>query len=151
MTKTLSNEHNLQVLYEDNHLIAFNKRPGDIVQVDKTVDKPLSEVVKDYIKWKYKKPGNVFLGVAHRLDRPTSGVVVFARTSKALARLNKLFAGKETSKTYWALVKSKPPSESGTLVHWLKKNPKQNKSYPHANEVSGSKKAILDYHLKKSL
>ncbi|MCX2719427.1 RluA family pseudouridine synthase [Lentiprolixibacter aurantiacus] len=151
MIKTLSNDQNLQVLYEDNHLIAVNKRPGDIIQGDKTGDKPLSEIVKAYIKKKYNKPGNVFLGVAHRLDRPTSGVVVFARTSKALARLNQLFAGKETSKTYWALVKKKPPKEADTLTHWLKKNPKQNKSYAHSNQVGGSKLAILDYRLKKNL
>ena len=149
--KTLSDDRNLQVLYEDNHLIAINKRPGDIVQGDKTGDVPLSEVVKAYIKKKYNKPGNVYLGVAHRLDRPTSGVVIFARTSKALTRLNKLFATKETSKTYWALVKNRPSEESGTLVHWLKKNPKQNKSYPHKKEISGSKRAILDYKLIKSL
>jgi 23S rRNA pseudouridine1911/1915/1917 synthase len=151
LNKTISNELNLQVLYEDNHLIAVNKRPGDIVQGDKTRDKPLSEIVKAYIKKKYNKPGNVFLGVAHRLDRPTSGVVVFARTSKALARLNSLFAGKETEKTYWALVKKKPPKDADTLKHWLKKNPKQNKSYPHANEVADSKLALLDYKLIKSL
>lgn len=149
--KTLSNEQNLQVLYEDNHLIAVNKRPGDIVQGDKTGDKPLSEIVKGYIKKKYNKPGNVFLGVAHRLDRPTSGIVVFARTSKALARLNKLFASKETHKTYWALVKNKPSKEADTLIHWLKKNPKQNKSYPHSKQVAGSKKAILDYRLIRNL
>ena len=149
--KTLSNDHNLQVLYEDNHLIAVNKRPGDIVQGDKTGDEPLSHIVKTYIKKKYNKPGNVYLGVAHRLDRPTSGVVIFARTSKALARLNKMFAGKETSKTYWALVKNRPPKASGTLKHWLKKNPKQNKSYPHDHEISGSKLALMDYKLTKNL
>ncbi|MCE2611969.1 RNA pseudouridine synthase [Flavobacteriaceae bacterium D16] len=151
MAKILSNDRNLQVLYEDNHLIAVNKRPGDIIQGDKTGDKPLSEIVKDYIKKKYKKPGNVYLGVAHRLDRPTSGVVVFARTSKALARLNKLFAGKETEKTYWAIIKDRPPKEADSLTHWLKKNPKQNKSYPHTKEIPGSKKAILDYRLIKTL
>lgn len=146
-----SNKNNLQVLYEDNHLIVINKRPGDIVQGDKTGDMPLSEVVKQYIKEKYNKPGNVYLGVAHRLDRPTSGIVVFAKTSKALPRLNKLFAEKEAQKTYWAVVKNKPEKENDTLVHWLKRNTKQNKSYAHKNEVPDSKKAILDYKIIKKL
>lgn len=150
-SKTLSNAKNLQVLFEDNHIIAVNKRPGDIVQGDKTGDKPLSEVVKSYLKDKYNKPGNVFLGVVHRLDRPTSGVVIFARTSKALARLNQLFAGKTAKKTYWAVVKQRPPEISGSLEHWLKKNPKQNKSYAHEKQVPGSKQALLDYRLLKSL
>jgi len=149
--KILSNPTNLQVLYEDNHLIAINKRPGDIVQGDKTGDMPLSEVVKLYLKEKYNKPGNVYLGVAHRLDRPTSGIVVFAKTSKALPRLNKLFAEKKTTKTYWAVVKNIPAKDVDTLVHWLKRNPKQNKSYAHPKEVDGSKKAILDYRLIKKL
>lgn len=149
--KTLSNAQNLQVLYEDNHLIAVNKRPGDIVQGDKTGDTPLSEIVKRYIKKKYQKPGNVFLGVAHRLDRPTSGVVVFARTSKALARLNKIFADKTAKKTYWALVKEQPPEATDNLIHWLKRNPKQNKSYAHPKEVPGSKEARLLYRIKKRL
>src|SRR5690606_7801967 len=108
--KIISTPQNLQVLYEDNHLIIVNKRPGDIVQGDKTGDEPLSEVVKEYIKVKYHKPGNVYLGVVHRLDRPTSGVVLFARTSKALPRLNKLFKEKEAHKTYWAIVKNPPPN-----------------------------------------
>ena len=150
-SKIRSNPTNLQVLYEDNHLIAINKRPGDIIQGDKTGDMPLSEVVKLYLKEKYNKPGNVYLGVAHRLDRPTSGIVVFAKTSKALPRLNKLFAEKKTTKTYWAVVKTLPSKEVDTLVHWLKRNPKQNKSYAHLNEVDGSKKAILDYRLIKKL
>ena len=149
--KTLSNARNLQVLYEDNHLIAVNKRPGDIVQGDKTGDTPLSEIVKGYIKKKYQKPGNVFLGVAHRLDRPTSGVVVFARTSKALARLNKIFAEKTAKKTYWALVKEEPPETTDKLVHWLKRNPRQNKSYAHTKEVPGSKQARLVYRIHKRL
>ncbi|MDX1362860.1 RluA family pseudouridine synthase [Arenibacter latericius] len=149
--KEHSNPSNLQVIYEDNHLIAINKRPGDIVQGDKTGDTPLSEVVKKYLKIKYNKPGNVYLGVAHRLDRPTSGIVVFAKTSKALPRLNKLFAEKNAKKTYWAIVKDIPQKESGTLVHWLKRNPKQNKSYAHKNEVPDSKKAILDYTVIKKL
>ncbi|MEX0291195.1 MAG: RluA family pseudouridine synthase [Flavobacteriaceae bacterium] len=146
-----SNPINLQVLYEDNHLIAINKRPGDIVQGDKTGDTPLSEVVKEYLKKKYDKPGAVFLGVVHRLDRPTSGIVVFARTSKALSRLNKLFAEKKTKKTYWAVVKNTPETQEGTLTHWLKRNPKQNKSYAHIEEVAQSKKALLSYSLLKKL
>ncbi|NJB69602.1 23S rRNA pseudouridine1911/1915/1917 synthase [Saonia flava] len=149
--KTLSNSNNLQVLYEDNHLIVINKRPGDIVQGDKTGDVPLSEVVKQYIKDKYNKPGNVYLGVAHRLDRPTSGIVVFAKTSKALPRLNKLFAEKEAKKTYWAVVKNRPEKEQGILIHWLKRNTKQNKSYAHKKEVPESKKAILEYKILKKL
>lgn len=140
-----STKDNLQVIYEDNHLIAVNKRPGDIVQGDKTGDLPLSEVIKLYIAEKYNKPGAVFLGVTHRLDRPTSGVVVFARTSKALARMNKLFAEKETQKTYWAIVKNPLPKDQDTLIHYLKRNSKQNKSYANDKLVPDSKKAILDY------
>jgi 23S rRNA pseudouridine1911/1915/1917 synthase len=132
-------------------LIAINKRSGDIVQGDKTGDLPLSEVVKQYIKIKYEKPGNVYLGVAHRLDRPTSGIVVFAKTSKALPRLNKLFAEKLAKKTYWAVVKKLPENAQGNLVHWLKRNPKQNKSYAYPKEIPDSKKAILDYRLLKKL
>ena len=151
MEKTISDKNNLQVLYEDNHIIVVNKRPGDIVQGDKTGDKPLSEVVKSYIKEKYNKPGNVYLGVVHRLDRPTSGIVLFSKTSKALPRLNKLFQQKEAKKTYWAIVKNVPPKDSDTLVHFLKRNPKQNKSYAHIKEVPESKKAILEYRLLKKL
>lgn len=146
-----SNKDNLQVLYEDNHIIVVNKRPGDIVQGDKTGDKPLSEVVKSYLKEKYNKPGNVYLGVVHRLDRPTSGIVVFARTSKALPRLNKLFQKKEAEKTYWAIVKNQPPKQEDTLTHFLKRNPKQNKSYAHIKEVPDSKKAVLEYRILKKL
>ena len=146
-----SKPSNLQVLYEDNHLIVINKRPGDIVQGDKTGDIPLSEVVKAYIKKKYDKPGNVYLGVVHRIDRPTSGIVVFAKTSKVLPRLNKLFAEKNAKKTYWALVKNAPEKERDTLVHWLKRNSKQNKSYAYIKEVADSKKAILDYSIIKKL
>ena len=149
--KILSNKHNLQVLYEDNHLIVINKRPGDIVQGDKTGDTPLSEVVKEYIKDKYNKPGKVYLGVVHRLDRPTSGIVIFARTSKALPRLNLLFKDREAKKTYWAIVKNMPPKEEDTLTHYLKRNPKQNKSYAHIKEVPESKKAILDYKIIQKL
>ncbi len=124
---------------------------GDIVQGDKTGDTPLSEVIKQYVKEKYKKEGNVFLGVAHRLDRPTTGVVVFARTSKALPRLNKIFSEKEAKKTYWAVVKNKPDQTEGTLIHWLKRNTKQNKSYANTKEVPESKKAVLDYRIIKEL
>ncbi|WP_299249101.1 RluA family pseudouridine synthase [uncultured Aquimarina sp.] len=151
MSKIVSNKSNLQVLYEDNHLIIVNKRAGDIVQGDKTGDKPLSDIVKEYIAEKYNKPGAVYLGVVHRLDRPTSGIVVFARTSKALPRLNKLFANKEAKKTYWAVVKNTPLKDNDTLTHWLKRNPKQNKSYAHKNEVPDSKRAILDYQIIKKL
>lgn len=149
--KILSNKDNLQVLYEDNHLIIVNKRAGDIVQGDKTGDKPLSEVVKSYIKDKYQKPGNVYLGVAHRLDRPTTGVVVFAKTSKALPRLNKIFAEKDAKKTYWALVKQLPPKTEDTLIHWLRKNPKNNKSTAYNKEIAEGKKAILHYKILKEL
>ncbi|WP_232804709.1 RluA family pseudouridine synthase [Salegentibacter maritimus] len=151
MEKTISNKNNLQVLFEDNHIIVVNKRPGDIVQGDKTGDKPLSEVVKLYLKEKYNKPGNVYLGVVHRLDRPTSGIVLFSKTSKALPRLNKLFQKKEAQKTYWAIVKNAPPKKSDTLVHFLKRNQKQNKSYAHIKEVPDSKKAILEYRIVKKL
>jgi len=151
MSKILSNKSNLQVLYEDNHIIIINKRVGDIVQGDKTGDKPLSDVVKDYIKEKYNKPGNVYLGVTHRLDRPTTGIVMFAKTSKVLPRLNKLFADKKVNKTYWAIVKEKPLKEKGTLIHWLKKNPKNNKSTAYNNEIKDSKKAILHYEVIKQL
>ncbi|WP_026755742.1 RluA family pseudouridine synthase [Sediminibacter sp. Hel_I_10] len=151
MTKVLSNKSNLQVLYEDNHIIIVNKRAGDIVQGDKTGDKPLSDVVKGYLKDKYNKPGNVYLGVVHRLDRPTTGIVMFAKTSKALPRLNKLFADKKADKTYWALVKQLPAKPEDTLVHWLKKNPKNNKSYASTTATADGKKAILHYKLLKAL
>lgn len=150
-TRTKTNPQNLQVLYEDNHIIVVNKRPGDIVQGDKTGDVPLSEIVKQYVKKKYNKPGKVFLGVVHRIDRPTSGLVVFARTSKALTRLNELFSQKLAKKTYWAIVKNKPKREQGTLEHWMLRNTKQNKSYAHIKEVANSKKAILDYQILKKL
>ena len=146
-----SNYSQLEVLYEDNHLIAVNKRCGDIVQGDKTGDIPLSEVVKTFLKQKYDKPGNVFLGVVHRLDRPTSGVIVFAKTSKALARMNKLFASGATQKTYWAVVQPAPKPENAALTHWLVRNPKQNKSYAYPKEVPASKKAILQYTIIKHL
>jgi 23S rRNA pseudouridine1911/1915/1917 synthase len=151
MSKILSNTSNLQVLYEDNHIIIVNKRVGDIVQGDKTGDKPLSDVVKDFIKAKYNKPGNVYLGVAHRLDRPTTGLVVFAKTSKVLPRLNKLFSEKKIHKTYWAIVKQRPKIEKDTLIHWLNKNPKNNKSSAYIKEINDSKKAILHYEVLKQL
>ncbi|MEO1485570.1 MAG: RluA family pseudouridine synthase [Bacteroidota bacterium] len=141
----------LEVLYEDNHLIAVNKQCGDIVQGDKTGDTPLSEVVKTFLKQKYDKPGNVFLGVVHRLDRPTSGVIVFAKTSKALSRMNKMFASGETNKTYWAVVQPAPKPEKNTLTHWLVRNPKQNKSYAYPKEVKDSKRAILHFETIKHL
>ena len=141
MSKIISDKQNLQVLYEDNHIIVVNKRPGDIVQGDKTGDKPLSEVVKSFLKEKYNKPGNVYLGVVHRLDRPTSGIVLFSKTSKALPRLNKLFKDKDAKKTYWAIVKNPPPEENGTLIHYLKRNPKQNKSYAHIQRSPGKQKS----------
>jgi len=149
--KLLSTKDNLQVLHEDNHLIIVNKRVGDIVQGDKTGDKPLSDIVKEYIKDKYNKPGEVFLGVVHRLDRPTSGIVVFARTSKALSRMNELFSSRETKKTYWAIVKNKPLKIQDKLVHYLKRNEKNNTSKAHIKEVPDSKIASLDYTIIKEL
>lgn len=149
--KIVSNKSNLQILHEDNHIIVINKRVGDIVQGDKTGDKPLSDVVKEYIKEKYNKPGDVYLGVIHRLDRPTTGVVVFAKTSKALTRLNESFKNRETQKTYWAVVKNCPPKEKDTLIHFLKRNPKNNTSKAHTKEVPESKKASLDYSIIKKL
>lgn len=149
--KILSTKDNLQVLYEDNHIIVINKRVGDIVQGDKTGDAPLSDIVKEYIKVKYNKPGDVFLGVVHRLDRPTSGIVVFARTSKALSRLNETFKNKENQKTYWAVVKNCPPKEKDTLVHFLTRNPKNNTSKAHIKEVPNSKKSSLTYSILSKL
>ena len=137
----------MTVLYEDNHIIIVNKTASEIVQGDKTGDTPLSEIVKQYLKEKYQKPGNVFIGVTHRLDRPVSGLVVFAKTSKALGRLNEMFRGGEVKKTYWAIVKNMPPEPEGELVHYLVRNEKQNKSYAYDSEKPGSKKAILHYRL----
>ena len=137
----------MEVVYEDNHIIIVNKRSGEIVQGDKTGDRPLSDIVKDYIKEKYAKPGAVFLGVVHRLDRPVSGLVVFARTSKALSRLNKMFAEGEVHKTYWAITKNAPRDNEGTLTHWLVRNEKQNKSYTYDQEKPKAKKAILKYRV----
>lgn len=140
----------MNVIYEDNHIIVVNKESGEIVQGDKTGDTPLSDCVKDYLKRKYQKPGNVFLGVVHRLDRPVSGLVVFAKTSKALSRLNEMFRKGEVHKTYWAIVKNAPKEPSGRLTHWICRNEKQNKSYAYNSEVGGSKKAVLDYRLLAS-
>lgn len=146
-----STKNNLAILFEDNHLIIVNKRSGDIVQGDKTGDTPLSEIVKEYIKEKYNKPGAVFLGVVHRLDRPTTGIIVFAKTSKSLERFNKMLRDKLVNKTYWAVVKNKPAKEIDTLTGFLKKNPKNNKSTSYTSEIEGSKKAVLHYKTLKSL
>lgn len=137
----------MEVLYEDNHIIAVNKTCNEIVQGDKTGDTPLSELLKDWLKEKYRKPGNVFIGVTHRLDRPVSGVVLFAKTSKALARLNEMFRQGEIKKTYWAIVKNPPPKEEGELIHWLRRDERQNKSYASDQERPHSKQAILHYKL----
>ncbi len=146
-----STAKNLNILYEDNHIIIVNKRTGDLVQGDKTGDAPLSDLLKAYIKEKYNKPGNVYLGVVHRLDRPTTGIVIFAKTSKALERLNKMLREKTIDKTYWAIVKNKPSKTEDTLVNYLKKNPKNNKATVFNKETKDSKKAILSYKLIKSL
>ncbi len=136
-----------RVLFEDNHLIVVNKLPSEIVQGDKTGDTTLADTVKEYIKNKYNKPGNVFLGIVHRLDRPTSGAVIFAKTSKALSRLNKMLKDKEIRKVYWAVTDTMPPDEKGTLTHYLIKNQKQNKSYAHTDEVKESKIGSLTYRV----
>ena len=140
-------KQSLEVIYEDNHIIAVNKHLGDIVQGDRTGDKTLAEDVKAYIKKKYDKPGDVYLGVIHRIDRPTSGVVVYARTSKALERMNELFREHKVDKVYWAVVKTRPEMETGHLVQYMRKNEKQNKSYVCKNENKGGKLAELDYRL----
>ncbi len=134
-------------MYEDNHLIIVYKNSGEIVQGDKTGDTPLSETVKQYIKEKYQKPGAVFLGVVHRLDRPVSGLVVFARTSKSLTRLNNMFRNGDVHKTYWAIVQQSPKITEGKLENWMVRNEKQNKSYVYDHEVPKSKKAVLHYKL----
>ena len=138
----------MNVVYEDNHIIIVNKASGEIVQGDKTGDIPLSETVKQYIKEKYQKPGNVFLGVVHRLDRPVSGLVVFAKTSKALSRLNDMFRTGDVHKTYWAIVKRGDIAPEATLTDWLTRNERQNKSYAHNREVPGAKKAVLSYKVR---
>ena len=135
------------ILFEDNHLIIFNKQPSQIVQGDKTGDAPLSDLLKAFIKERDHKPGNVFLGVVHRIDRPVSGVVIFAKTSKALTRLNEMIKEGQIHKIYWAVVKNQPPEESGHLLHYLKKNEEKNKSFVYDKEVSGSRKAELTYRL----
>ena len=135
------------ILYEDNHLIAVNKRAGDIVQVDDTGDESLDDKVKKYIANKYNKPNGAFLGVVHRLDRPVSGVILFAKTSKALERINALFKSREMHKTYYAVVRNRPQPEAGTLVHWLVKNPQKNITKAHDHEVTGSQRAELNYKL----
>lgn len=137
----------MTVIYEDNHIIVVNKSASEIVQGDKTGDVPLSDMVKAYLKEKYQKPGNVFVGVTHRLDRPVSGLVVFAKTSKALSRLNEMFRVGDVQKTYWAIVKNEPKQPEGELVHWLVRNEKQNKSYAHEREVKDAKKAVLRYRV----
>ena len=137
----------MKVVYEDNHVIIVHKESGEIVQGDKTGDKPLSETVKDYIRDKFHKPGNVFLGVVHRLDRPVAGLVVFARTSKALSRLNEMFRKGEVHKTYWAITKNAPAEPEGTLVNWVVRNEKQNKSYVYDKEVPNAKRAELKYRV----
>ena len=149
--KILSNKQNLQVLFEDNHLIIINKRPGDIVQGDKTKDTPLVEIVKEYLKIKYDKPGNVYLGVIHRIDRPTSGIVMFAKTSKALSRMNAMLKNQDVNKLYWAITQNKPDNKTGKLIHWLRKNPKNNKSTHFSKETANTKKAILNYKILKTL
>ena len=138
----------MKVVYEDNHIIIVDKCSGEIVQGDKTGDKPLSDTVKEYIKQKYNKPGNVFLGVVNRLDRPVSGLVVFAKTSKALSRLNDMFRTGDVHKTYWAIVKRRDIATEGTLTDWLTRNERQNKSYAHEREVPGAKKAVLKYKVR---
>jgi 23S rRNA pseudouridine1911/1915/1917 synthase len=135
------------ILFEDNHLIIFNKQPSQIVQGDKTGDVPLSDLLKAFIKERDHKPGNVFLGVVHRIDRPVSGAVIFAKTSKALTRLNEMIKAGQIHKTYWAVVKNQPPEDSGHLLHYLKKNEEKNKSFAYDKEVSGSRKAELTYRL----
>ena len=139
-----------RILFEDNHLIAINKKSSEIVQGDRTGDSTMPDAIKAYLKDKYNKPGNVFCGVIHRLDRPTSGVILFARTSKGLERMNKQFREQQTSKTYWAILENKPPNVEGTLVNYVKKNEKQNKSYVSSKDTKGSKEAILNYRLISS-
>lgn len=136
-----------RILYEDNHLIIVNKQPSEIIQGDKTGDKPLSEILKDFIRVKYNKPGNVFTGVIHRIDRPVSGAVAFAKTSKALSRMNELIKNHNLKKTYWAIVQNRPEPHEATLIHHMIRNQKQNKSYAHKKAKSGSKEAILEYKL----
>lgn len=146
----INHNHTSRILLEDNHLLIFNKLPSEIVQGDKTGDVPLVDLLKVYIKEKFQKPGNVFLGLVHRLDRPASGAVIFARTSKALSRMSELLREGSLKKIYWAVVKEKPPRDTDHLVHFLKKNEEQNKSYVFENDVKGSKRAELKYRLLNS-
>lgn len=146
-TKRLFVIKRMKVLYEDNHIIIVYKEVGEIVQGDKTGDRTLADTVKEYIREKYHKPGNVFLGVAHRLDRPVAGIVVMARTSKALARLNDMFRRGDVHKTYWAITQAAPQQTEGELTHWLTRNERQNKSYACDHEVPGAKKATLRYRI----
>jgi 23S rRNA pseudouridine1911/1915/1917 synthase len=139
---------NIEILFEDNHLIIINKRAGDLVQGDRTGDKPLIDMVKDYIKIREHKPGDVFLGSPHRIDRPTSGIVVFTKTSKALTRMNKMFHDKEIQKTYWAIVKNKPAKSADTLIHYLKKNKVKNKSMAYSHEYKDAKRSELEFKIK---
>lgn len=142
---------NIEILYEDNHIIVVNKRTGDLVQGDKTGDTPLPDILKEYIKIKYNKPGNVYLGVVHRLDRPTTGIVIFAKTSKALERLNKMLRDKKIDKTYWAVVKNKPRKSEDTLINFLRKNPKNNKASVFNKEGKDTKRAVLHYKIIQEL
>jgi 23S rRNA pseudouridine1911/1915/1917 synthase len=136
-----------EILYEDNHLIAVYKRTSDLAQGDESGDESLDNQVKKYLAEKYKKPGDVFLGVIHRLDRPVSGVLLYARTSKALERLNEMFRNRQVKKIYWAIVKERPPEDESTITHFMKKNETQNKSYTYDTEVKGSKEARLSYKI----
>jgi len=141
----------MNILFEDNHLIIVNKKCGDLVQSDSSGDIALEQTIKEYLKNKYNKPGDVFLGVVHRVDRPVSGIVMFARTTKALQRLNQMFQDKSIRKTYWAVVKNLPPNEAGTLTHYIVRNTKTQRSYAYTEERQGSKKAVLHYrHLASS-
>lgn len=141
----MSSEKPLQILFEDNHLVIVSKHSGDIVQSDKTGDQPLVDKVKEYIKKKFNKPGEVFLGIPHRIDRPTTGIVIFCRNSRSLERINQMFKDKSIRKTYWAIVKNRPPKNSDKLIHYLKRNEQQNKSYASEDQKTGSQRSELDY------
>ncbi len=141
----------MEVVYEDNHIIIVNKAPGEIVQGDKTGDTPLVDILKAWLKEKYAKPGNVFCGVVHRLDRPVGGLVIFAKTSKALARMNEMFRNGDVKKTYWAITRNRPPQTSDTLTHYITTTERNNKSYASPTEKKGSQKAVLTYrHIASS-
>jgi len=149
--KEIAVKYKLDIIYEDNHIIIINKKPGQIAQADKTGDEALNETIKAYLKEKYNKPGNVYLGLIHRLDRPTSGGLIFGRTDKATSRLSKMFQKHEVKKTYWAVVDKRPPKMEETLEHYLLKNQKQNKSYPSATNNPNAKKAVLHYQYLSSI